>query len=100
MKRHPKSRSRGRPGAPAEVVLRLLILKHIRNANSEPRFCRRKTECFQHDFVLQLRSRTRVMDSENGSCAKKRTSSSTIDWQRSDNERRLCFPSYDYRRSR
>ena len=31
MKRHPKSRSRGRLGAPAEVVLRLLILKHVRN---------------------------------------------------------------------
>src|ERR1700726_4394579 len=30
-KRHPKSRSRGRMGTPAEVVLRLLILKHIRN---------------------------------------------------------------------
>jgi IS5 family transposase len=30
-KRHPKSRSRGRLGAPAEMVLRLLILKHIRN---------------------------------------------------------------------
>src|SRR5437868_2846685 len=30
-KRHPKSRSRGRHGAPAEVVLRLLVLKHIRN---------------------------------------------------------------------
>ena len=30
-KRHPKSRSRGRRGAPAETVLRLLILKHIRN---------------------------------------------------------------------
>jgi IS5 family transposase len=30
-KRHPKSRSRGRRAAPAEVVLRLLILKHIRN---------------------------------------------------------------------
>jgi len=30
-KRHPQSRSRGRPGAPAEMVLRLLILKHIRN---------------------------------------------------------------------
>src|SRR5437660_2183841 len=29
-KRHPKSR-RGRLGVPAEVVLRLLILKHIRN---------------------------------------------------------------------
>ena len=30
-KRHPESRSRGRRGAPAEMVLRLLILKHIRN---------------------------------------------------------------------
>ena len=30
-KRHPKSRSRGRHGTPAETVLRLLILKHIRN---------------------------------------------------------------------
>src|SRR5262245_60065674 len=29
--RHPQSRRRGRPGAPAEVVLRLLVLKHIRN---------------------------------------------------------------------
>ena len=30
-KRHPKSRSRGRLATPAEVVLRLLILKHVRN---------------------------------------------------------------------
>src|SRR5271169_3751371 len=30
-KRRPKSRSRGRQATPAEVVLRLLILKHIRN---------------------------------------------------------------------
>jgi transposase-like protein DUF772 len=30
-RRHPKSRSRGRRGTPAEVVLRLLVLKHIRN---------------------------------------------------------------------
>jgi IS5 family transposase len=30
-KRHPKSRSRGRLGFPAEVALRLLILKHVRN---------------------------------------------------------------------
>ena len=30
-KRHPNSRRRGRLGAPAEVVLRLLILKHVRN---------------------------------------------------------------------
>jgi transposase, IS5 family len=34
-KRHPKSRSRGRHGTPAEVVLRLLILKHIRNWSYE-----------------------------------------------------------------
>src|SRR5207302_7984602 len=30
-RRHPHSRSRGRRGAPAEVVLRLLVLKHMRN---------------------------------------------------------------------
>jgi IS5 family transposase len=31
VQRHPKSRTRGRLGAPAEVVLRMLLLKHIRN---------------------------------------------------------------------
>ncbi|HYU44718.1 MAG TPA: ISNCY family transposase [Terriglobales bacterium] len=30
-KRHLRSRNRGRPGTPAEVVLRLLVLKHIYN---------------------------------------------------------------------
>jgi IS5 family transposase len=30
-KRHPKSRCRGRRGTPADAVLRLLILKHVRN---------------------------------------------------------------------
>src|SRR6516164_2159240 len=34
-KRHPKSRSRGRHGAPAEMVLRLLVLKHVRNWSYE-----------------------------------------------------------------
>jgi IS5 family transposase len=34
-RRHPKSRSRGRPGTPAETVLRLLILKHVRNWSYE-----------------------------------------------------------------
>lgn len=29
-KRHPRSRTHGRPGTPAEVVLRMLLLKHIR----------------------------------------------------------------------
>src|ERR1700691_5893789 len=29
--RHPNSRRRGRPGVSAELVLRLLILKHLRN---------------------------------------------------------------------
>jgi transposase, IS5 family len=31
LRRHPKSRTRGRLGAPAEIVLRMLLLKHIRN---------------------------------------------------------------------
>src|ERR1700692_4185375 len=35
VKRHPKSRCRGRRGAPADVVLRLLTLKHIRNWSYE-----------------------------------------------------------------
>ena len=30
-KRRPRSRSRGRPATPAEVVVRLLVLKHVRN---------------------------------------------------------------------
>jgi len=30
-RRHPKSRQRGRPATPAEVVLRLLVLKHARD---------------------------------------------------------------------
>jgi IS5 family transposase len=30
-RRHPKSRTRGRRGAPAAMVLRLLVLKHVRN---------------------------------------------------------------------
>jgi transposase, IS5 family len=34
-KRHPKSRSRGRRSSPAEMVLRLLVLKHIRNWSYE-----------------------------------------------------------------
>jgi IS5 family transposase len=34
-KRHPQSRSRGRRGAPADMVLRLLVLKHIRNWSYE-----------------------------------------------------------------
>jgi len=34
-KRHPNSRCRGRRGAPADMVLRLLILKHIRNWSYE-----------------------------------------------------------------
>lgn len=30
-KRCPKSKTRGRPAPPAEVVLRLMLLKHLRN---------------------------------------------------------------------
>jgi hypothetical protein len=31
VRRHPKSRTRGRLGTPAEIVDRILLLKHIRN---------------------------------------------------------------------
>ena len=31
VRRHPKSRTRGRLGVPAEIVVRMLLLKHIRN---------------------------------------------------------------------
>ena len=31
VRRHPKSRTRGRLGVPAEIVIRMLVLKHIRN---------------------------------------------------------------------
>jgi IS5 family transposase len=33
--RHPRSRSRGRHQTPAEVVLRMLVLKHVRNWSYE-----------------------------------------------------------------
>jgi transposase, IS5 family len=35
VQRHPKSRSLGRKGMPAELVLRLLVLKHVRNWSYE-----------------------------------------------------------------
>jgi transposase, IS5 family len=35
LKRRPKSRTRGRLGTPAEIVLRMLLLKHIRNWSFE-----------------------------------------------------------------
>src|SRR5262245_45257036 len=34
-RRHPKRRSRGRKGTAAEIVLRLLVLKHVRNWSYE-----------------------------------------------------------------
>jgi IS5 family transposase len=34
-KRHPQSGRRGRPGTPAEIVLRLLVLKHVRQWSFE-----------------------------------------------------------------
>lgn len=34
-RRWPKSRKRGRKGTPAEVVLRLMVLKHVRNWSYE-----------------------------------------------------------------
>ena len=31
VRRHPRSRTFGRPGVPAEIVIRMLLLKHLRN---------------------------------------------------------------------
>jgi transposase, IS5 family len=35
VRRHPKSRTRGRWGTPAEIVLRMLVLKHVCNCSFE-----------------------------------------------------------------
>ena len=51
-KRHPRSRSRGRRGAPAEVVLRLLILKHVRNWSYETLEREGRANLVYRDFTL------------------------------------------------
>jgi len=50
-KRHPKSRSRGRPAAPAEMVLRLLVLKHIRNWSYQVLEREVRTNLLYRDFT-------------------------------------------------
>jgi IS5 family transposase len=49
--RHPKSRSRGRRGVPAEVVLRLLFLKHVRNWSYEVLECEVRANLVHRDFT-------------------------------------------------
>ena len=51
MQRHPQSRRRGRPGFPAEVVLRLLILKHIRNWSYAVLECEVRANLVYRDFT-------------------------------------------------
>ena len=53
-KRRPKSRSRGRPGTPAEVVMRLLILKHIRNWSYEELEREVRANLVYRDFTHSL----------------------------------------------
>jgi IS5 family transposase len=50
-KRRPKSRSRGRRGSPAEMVLRLLVLKHIRNWSYERLECEVRANLVYRDFT-------------------------------------------------
>jgi IS5 family transposase len=50
-KRHPKSRSRGRRGAPADAVLRLLILNHVRNWSYEVLECEVRANLVYRDFT-------------------------------------------------
>jgi IS5 family transposase len=60
-RRHPRSRSRGRLGAPAEVILRLLILKHIRNWSYHVLERKVRANLVYRDFtrVAAARRRTR-----------------------------------------
>ena len=50
-RRRPKSRTRGRRGTPAEVVLRLLLLKHIRNWSYEVLEREVRTNLVYRDFT-------------------------------------------------
>ena len=55
-RRHAKSRSHGRRGVPAEVVLRLLILKHIRNWSYQVLEREVRANLVYRDFTTSLAS--------------------------------------------
>ena len=57
-KRRPKSRTRGRTQTPAEVALRLLILKHVRNRRVQ------QLLVFSHNYRVD--SRARFVTTRNG----------------------------------
>ena len=59
-KRHPKSRCRGRRGAPAEMVLRLLVLKHIRNWSYEVLEREVRANLVYRDFTRWAAARCRM----------------------------------------
>src|SRR3984893_3785511 len=54
-KRHPKSRCRGRRGAPAEMVLRLLVIKHILERSDEAFEREERANLVYRDFKLRPR---------------------------------------------
>jgi transposase, IS5 family len=49
--RHPNSRRRGRRGTPAEVVLRLLLLKHVRHWSYDVREREVRANLVYRDFT-------------------------------------------------
>jgi len=51
LRRHPKSRTRGRLGTPAEVVLRMLVLKHLRNWSFDVLGWELRTNLVYHQFA-------------------------------------------------
>src|SRR2546422_8955124 len=77
-KRHPQSRSRGRAQTPAEVALRLLILKHVRNWSYDT--LEREVRA-----NLVYRAFTRIGDEKVPVC-KDLGAAGTSDWSRSDPE--------------
>ena len=79
--RHPQSRTRGRRGTPADVVLRLLVLKHIRNWSYE--VVEREVRA-----NLVYRSFTRVGGGKvpDDSCPQRKKSCSVLHWWNSVRE--------------
>src|SRR5437667_12216200 len=51
LKRRPKSRTRGRRGVAAEIVLRMMLLKHIRNWSFQDLVCEVRPNLLYREFT-------------------------------------------------
>src|SRR6266436_9885431 len=84
-KRHPNSRRRGRRGTPADVVLRLLTLKHIRNWSYEELEREVRANLVYRDFTRRGRRQdARCQDRAAGAQADSRADGANSSGQRRD----------------